>query len=130
MRLVTLIERRSRSSWWVFLLTALPLLFLGLMGAEHGAIPLYWGLAALCVVQCFLPTLLGWGVVLSLFAAASLVYLYILGADALRLARGQPPTVFLNPYDTTFFVGLLTVLVGLTVALIRNRPGPYVRGAA
>jgi hypothetical protein len=116
------LKRRRQPARWVFIATAVPLIVIGLMGAEHGALFMYGPLAAICLFQVFYPTLLVWGFVLLLYAGGSILYLFVLGADALRLIHHQQPQVFLNPYDSTFFLLLLAVLITLTVVLIRKRP--------
>ena len=82
----------------------------------------YAVLASLCLAQLVYPTILGWILVLLVYVAGSVIYVYTLGADALRLARGQHPQVFLNAYDTAFFLFLVAVLVALTVIIALNRP--------
>jgi len=119
-----LIRRREQPARWVFVATAIPLILFGLMGAEHGALVPYAALAAICFVQFFYPTMLGWGFVLALYAAGSIIYVFTLGKDAIRVARSQQPEVFLNSYDSTFFLLLIAALVTFTVVLVRNRPVP------
>jgi hypothetical protein len=121
-RIPRVLQRRQQPARWVFIVTSLPLILFGLMGAEHGALMLYAPLAAICLIQFFFPTVLGWGFVLLLYGAGSIVYIYTLGKDALKVVRSQQPEVFLNAYDSTFFLILVAVLVALTIVLVRNRP--------
>jgi hypothetical protein len=121
-RIPRLLQRRVLRARWIFVVMALPLILFGLMGAEHGALLPYATLAGVCLLQFFYPTLLVWGFLLVLYAVGSVVYVYTLAADALRVMRNQKPEVLLNPYDTAFFLALVGVLVALTIILARNKP--------
>jgi hypothetical protein len=117
-----LIQRREQPARWVFVATAMPLVLVALIGSAYGAFVPYAALAGICLVQAFYPTLLGWGVVLTLYGVGSALYLFTLGADVHRLMRGDRPQVFLNPYDSTFFLVLLASLLALSALVLRNRP--------
>jgi hypothetical protein len=118
----TLFERRAQPARWLFVVAALPLIIFALIGANYGAFVPYAVLAGICVIQFVRPTLLGWGVVMLVFAVGASLYLYTATADLVRLARGQQPQLFLNPYDTAAFTALIVLVVAVAVGLFFLRP--------
>ena len=119
-----LTQRRRQPRKAVFVLAALPFLFLGLMSAEYGALPAYFALAGLFVAHLVRPTLLGWLAATGIVAAAALLYLTVAASDLLALARGQAPSVCSNSVDSTVFAGLLCLLLSLAGSLLCSRPRP------
>jgi hypothetical protein len=66
------VQKRSDVAWWAYLPAALVSGFFALMGWGEGGISgaaLFILLLGLCVVQWVYPTLLMWGLLLSLFSA-------------------------------------------------------------
>jgi hypothetical protein len=118
----SLVERRTQPGRWIFAATGIVLALFGLFANEYGTHVPYGTLGALCLAHAFYPTMLGWGFVLAMYAGASLLYVYMLMADAIRVARSQQPEVFLNPSDTAVFLIFISSLIMLTVAVTRCRP--------
>src|SRR6266542_1383156 len=118
----SLIERRTQPGRSVFAATGIVLALFGLFANEYGTLVPYGTLGALCLVHTLYPTMLGWGFVLAMYAGASLVYVCVLMADAIRVARSHQPEVFLNPSDTAVFLILISLLIMLTVVVGRSRP--------
>jgi hypothetical protein len=96
----SLVERRTQPGGWIFAATGIVLIVFGLFANEYGTLVPYGTLGALCLVQSLYPTMLGWGFVLALYTGASLLYVYVLTTDAIRVARSRQPEVFLNASDT------------------------------
>jgi hypothetical protein len=117
-------EHRRQPRWAVFIVAAVPFLFLGLMGAEHGALPIFFGVAGLILLHLVRPTVLGWLVVTLLNGAFALLYLFVAGSDLLALVRGRTPSVFSNPVDSIVLAALLCLLLGVGITLLRSRPLP------
>ncbi len=121
-RLLTQRRRQPRKA--IFVVAALPFLFLGLMSAEYGALPIYFALAGLFVAHLARPTLLGWLAATGIMGAAALLYLTAAASDFLALARGHAPSVFSNSVDSTVFAVLLCFLLTLAGSLLWSRPTP------
>ena len=121
-RVALLVERREQRARWVFVLGAIPLILFALIGANYGAFLPYAVLAAICLAQAVYPTLLAWALSLGVFAAGAIVYTFALAQDLFRVLRGQPASIFLNPYDTVAFVFLLTLLIALCVGIWFLKP--------
>jgi hypothetical protein len=118
---------RRRQPWrGIFVVAALPCFVFALAGWEYGAFPPYAALASICLFQALWPTLLVWGAILAIYATASAVYLYLMAADLIGLARGNQPSIFLGPADDTVFVLLVVVLLAVDVALVLHRPKPLI----
>jgi hypothetical protein len=95
-----------------------------LVGWEYGAFPLYAALASICLLQAIRPTLLGWALVATLYAAGSATYLYLLVKDVIGIAGGDQASIFLTPGDGSVFVLLVILLLAIDVALAIHRPKP------
>jgi hypothetical protein len=106
----------------MFAMTGIVLILFGRIANEYGTLAPYGTPGVLCLVQVCYPTMLGWGFVVTLYAVASSLYVYALGADAIRLTRGQQAQVFVNPVDSTVFLVLDSVLIMLTLAVASSRP--------
>ena len=119
-----LFGRRKQTGRGFFVVAALPLALFALVGWEYGAFPLYAALSSICLLQTIRPTLLGWALVATLYAAGSATYLYALVKDVIDIAGGKQASIFLNPVDGTVFVLLVIVLAAIAVALAIHRPKP------
>jgi|SRR5581483_427248 len=120
-----LIKRRSQMARWPFLLAAVPLMILALIGVaygEYGGAILWVILILACLVQTIYSTLLGWGVVFLVFLIGLGSYAYTLGADLLRVVRGERPHVFLGPDDTIAFLAIFGLLIVVVAGLVFNKP--------
>lgn len=95
---------------------------MGALGGEEGAFGLYAALALICLLQATYPTLLGWTIAVAIYSGFSAIYVYATIADLIELARGHQASIFLNPTDDTVFAGLILVLLGIGIALVRCRP--------
>src|SRR6266404_7392698 len=107
----TIIERRSTTGAWAYVTCAvvavcLASVSLGMEGEYVVLIP-YLAIIALCVVQLFRPTLLGWFLLFAPFATYTVGIIY----------NFQPPIE-----EYLFFIGLLGFP---TLALLVSRPRPF-----
>jgi hypothetical protein len=107
---------------WLYLASSLPFLLFAAWGAEYGASWIYLAPAALCVVQFFFPTRLGWGLVTVLYGGAVILYTGLALADLWRLATGEPLDLFLDADDSAWFLVMLAFLYVLLVGLVVSSP--------
>ena len=121
-----LVVRRRQPLWPVLLLAGVPMAFMGLLGVGEGS-SYFFVLAAICLLQAVYPTLLGWALVVAIYSICSALFVYVLAADLLRMARGHQTEVFVNPTDTAVFVTLVAVLLAITVIIVLNRPEQFSR---
>jgi hypothetical protein len=119
-----LLARRRQPGRGVFVVAALLLALFALVGWEYGAFPLYAVLASICLLQAIRPTLLGWALVATLYAAGSAAYLYALVKDVIDIAGGNQASIFLTPGDGSVFILLVILLLAIDVALAIHRPEP------
>ena len=117
-----LFDLRHQPLRWIFLVAALPFLFLAVLGIEYGAFFMYLVPSVLCVIQFLFPTLLGWFIVLVFCISACAVYGYVLAIDVLKLLSDQRPDKLINGTDATVFIVGFAVLLAISVILWVARP--------
>jgi hypothetical protein len=117
-----LFERRNQPARWLFVLGAIPLILVALVGAQYGAFLPYAILAGICILQIGYPTMVGWGICLVTFLGGAIVYTFALAADITRVVRSQPPQIFLNPTDTAVFLALFAILIFICLGLFFIKP--------
>ena len=105
-----LFGRRQQPARWLFAAAAVPLAILALMVSicDFPPVP-YLVLAGICLLQAVFPTLLGWLATLGIYAAGSVVYLYM-------VAKGG------SYGDGVPFLLAVTACAGATVAMALVRP--------
>lgn len=107
---------------WLYLVAALPFLFVAMAGAEHGAFWIYFVPALCCGVQFFFPTRLGWAFVTALYVVGAAVGTALLLIETWRFVTGRPLTVFVDADDAAMFILFFTFLVVTAERLRRRRP--------
>jgi hypothetical protein len=123
-KLTSLITRRGKRGGWIYMLAAIPLLFFALWGWEYGAFFLYFSLAALCLIQYFYPTILGWVILFSIYMAGAATYLYVYFKDLFQLLRGVKSgnSIFIDWDDSVVFTILIALIVAIALNLYKKRP--------
>lgn len=111
-----------RFSRLVYLVATLPFIAFAMWGAEYGAFWLYLAPAALCGVQFFFPTRLGWTVITVLYGGGVLLYTWLAVVDLWRFMSGESVSIFLAADDSLAFVLLLAFLYLFLVALLFVSP--------
>lgn len=123
--ILTLIEKRSRKGFWIYILLGLVYIFFALWYAEefyfHGGIPIQnmWPLAIpllFITFQIVYPTMLAWIAIFLPFALCTSVGIYYFAKSTLGASW---------EYDQGgYFLGLTVIgaMVGLCFGLYKNRP--------
>ncbi len=105
-----------------YLLLALPLLLIALIGSQYGAAALYAVPAIICILQFFRPTFIGWLFVFLPCAGMTLVWSGGLLIDIIKIMTKQHPSILLDSNDSIVFIIALAVFVGLSIWLWSVRP--------
>ena len=107
-----------------YLAGAALLIVVSLFASSYGlwSVAPYALAAAFCLVQFFLPTVVGWSLVAGLFSVASCYYLVILLGDIGRLREGIRASAMLDFDDSVMFVAFLFVLLSVTIWLLFAAP--------
>jgi hypothetical protein len=113
----TLLARREQPRRIILVAAALPLIFTAFVGAEYGAFAPYAVLASICLGQAIYPTLLGWALVVGIYAVGSLVYLFALIRGLIELAHGDGTDAFAVAM-------IAALLLAIDTALLYHRPKP------
>jgi hypothetical protein len=80
----------------VYLIVALPMLLIALIGLQYGAFLLYATPAVICIIQFFRPTMLGWLLVFIPCAAMSVAWLFGLIRDLIKISINSRPSILLD----------------------------------
>src|SRR6266567_7780911 len=94
-----LLTRRRQPGRMLLVAAALPLVFMGALGAEEGEFGWYAVLALICLLQAGYPTLLGWLLAVAIYFIFSAIYVFVTIRDLTQLALGRQASLFLNPTD-------------------------------
>ena len=116
--------KRKQKANWVFIIASLPFFLFALWGYQYGAFPFYFIPGLLCIIQFFYPTLLGWSFIFALYILGSVLYIFVVIKDILKMIEGQRSGIFVDFDDTVFFGILISLIIVLAVALIKWRPVP------
>ncbi len=100
----------------VYALAAAPFLFAALMGWHEGAYLQFLIPALLCIILSLRPMRLGAVLLFWFFAAATVVYGWLLVKDLMTMTEGGAPGILVDAGDSIVFVALELVLVMLSVA--------------
>jgi hypothetical protein len=124
-RIARALFARRQQPWRALpILAVFPLVFVGLMGEEDGALVPYCALASICLLSAIYPTLAGWSIWVAVYSAGSAAFLYALIRDLIDLAHGRETEIFAGPgYCSLFFV-LFTAWLAADVAFLLHRPKP------
>jgi hypothetical protein len=124
--------RGKRPSRAVYLFTAIPWIFLGLLGAGEVTslatfvrVPFFWLVAmviAACGVQCIRPNWIAWFIVFAGTTGTTALYAGAALFDVVRLIRGDRPDILSDFDDSAVFLGLLGLLILVVVWLWSSRP--------
>ncbi len=91
-----LLARRRQPKRFLLIAAAIPLAVVGLIGFEYGALIPYAVCAAIFILQVIYPTLLGWIFVVTIYSAASAIYLLATVHDLIELAYGRPASIYIS----------------------------------
>ena len=112
----------SRQRNIVYLLLALPLLWIAVIGIPYGGLFPFAILAAICIVQFFRPTWIGWLIVFLPCAALTVTYGIRILADLVTIPFGARPSILVDLDDSVFFFFSVLIFSGLCYWLWRVRP--------
>jgi hypothetical protein len=123
-KLKDLFARRFQQKRWVYILAAIPVLFIALWGQEYGAFLLYFSVGALCLVQFFYPTLSGWGLLFAIYLIGAGSYVYVFIRDLFHLILGTKSaiSIFVDLDDSIFFTIFITCIVAIAFGLFKIKP--------
>jgi hypothetical protein len=107
-----------------YLAAAALLILVSLFASSYGlwSVAPYAVAAAFCLVQFFLPTVVGWSLVAGLFSVASSYYLLMLLRDIGRLREGTRASAMLDFDDSAMFVAFLLVVLSVTIWVLFSAP--------
>lgn len=105
-----------------YLLFALPLLLLALVGLQYGAFPLYAAPVVICIFQFFRPTMIGWLLIFLPCVAMSIAWLFGLVRDLAYIITGAKPSILLDLDDSLVFLFTLAMFLGFCWWLWKIRP--------
>jgi hypothetical protein len=107
-----------------YLAAAALLIVVSLFASSYGmwSVTPYALAAAFCVVQFFLPTVVGWSLIAVLFSVSSSYYLLILLGDFARFRHGARASVMLDFDDSVMFFAFLLVLLSVTFWVLSSLP--------
>jgi hypothetical protein len=119
--MINLLARVDEPRRWSYLVASAPFFLVSVSGWHAGAGIPYAIAGVICAAQFAIPTVLGWWIVFTCYVAASVFYLYSLGADLYRLARGSPGQVLSDVSDSIAFSLWIGLLLFVTWLLWRMR---------
>jgi hypothetical protein len=107
-----------------YLAAAVLLILVSLFASSYGlwSVAPYALSAAFCLVQFFLPTVVGWSLVAGLFSVASSYYLLMLFRDIGRLREGTRVSAMLDFDDSVMFIAFLLVVISVTIWVLLSAP--------
>jgi nicotinamide riboside transporter PnuC len=105
-----------------YLLFALPLLLIALVGLQYGAFPLYAAPVVICIFQFFRPTMIGWLLIFLPCVAMCFAWLFGLVRDLAYIIIGARPSILLDLDDSLVFLVALALFLGFSWWLWRIRP--------
>lgn len=122
-----LFSRRVTQGRWVYILGSITLLLFALWGWEYGAFMPYLPIAALCIVQCFYPTMIGWGILFCVYLTGAGMYLYIFFRDLFQLIIGSKSatSILVDLDDSIVFITLIGLIMVIAFSLYKIRPRKY-----
>jgi hypothetical protein len=106
----------------IYVIAAIPLLFIGIGGWSYGIVWFYFVLAAVCLLQWFRPTLPGWIGIFAVYTIVSLGLAFLILSDVVRLSNGDRPTILVDQSDTIAFSLIFLAALGILFTLWVRRP--------
>ena len=119
-----LFSRRLQKWRPLFIVAALPLIFLSIWGWEYGVSAFYVVPAAISIAQFFYPTMFAWIMVSLLYFIWAASYILAVILDLYKKVRGMPNAagIFVDFNDTVFFLALTLCVTLLCIGMLVAKP--------
>ena len=118
-----LFSRRLQKWRPLFIVAALPLIFLSIWGWEYGVSAFYVVPATISIAQFFYPTMFAWIIVSLLYFIWAVSYILAVLLDIFKKIKGLPSSaLFVDFSDTVFFLALTLCITLLCLGLLIAKP--------